>query len=207
MKFHNPPTEKQGIYRYDPTSIKTGGPARIFSQVGEDGILGYIVEKMRKNLVEKGHVSEPLRQMLEGIEEIGKSIKQGWGKVTTLLADWEFINSGWLNFDLPPGEQFNTSYAVERRAIAEIMVAARDAGSEAASIAAKEGCSQTEQSDCQRMRFFQEIEKQRKQRSRVSRKGGEFDRSGLCQSAPSRSKSDDAAPGAKIRSNSAPELV
>ncbi len=82
--------------------------------MGEDGIRRYIVEKMRKNFVEKGHVSEPLRQMLEGIEEIGKSIKQGWGKVTTLLADWEFINSGWLNFDLPPGEQFNTSYAVDR---------------------------------------------------------------------------------------------
>jgi len=168
MTFHNPPTEQQGIYRYDPTSIKTGGPARIFSQVGEDGILRYIVEKMRENLVDKGHVSEPLRQMLAGIEEIGKSIKQGWGKVTTLLADWEFINSGWLNFDLPPGEQYNTSYAVGRRAIVEIMVAARDAGSEAASTAAKAGCSQREQSDRQRQGFFQEIEDKGKQRARVS---------------------------------------
>jgi len=136
--------------------------------VGEDGILRYIVRKMRDNLVDKGKVSEPLIQMLSGLEEIRKRIEQGWGKVTKLLADWEFINSGWLNFNLPPGEQFNTSYAVERRAIAQIMVAAMEAGSEAASMAAKEGCSQTEHSHRQRMRFFQEIEKQGKQRSRVS---------------------------------------
>jgi len=30
MTFHNPPTEQQGIYRYDPTSIKTGGSAEIY---------------------------------------------------------------------------------------------------------------------------------------------------------------------------------
>ncbi|MGK7902844.1 MAG: lipoxygenase family protein [Hormoscilla sp.] len=168
MTFHNPPTEQQGIYRYDPSRIKTGGPARIFSQVGEDGILRYIASKMRDNLVDKGQVSEPLIQMLSGLEEIRKSIKQGWVKITTLLADWEFINSGWLNFDLPPGEQFNTSYAVERRKIGQIMVAAMEAGSEAASMAAAEGCSQTEQSDRQRQRFFQEIEDKGKQRPRVS---------------------------------------
>lgn len=168
MTFHNPPREQQGIYRYDPTSIKNGGPARIFKEVGEDGILRYIASKMRDNLVEKGQVSEPLIQMLSGLEEIRKSIKQGWVKITTGLADWEFINSGWLNFDLPPGEQFNTSYAVERRTIAQIMKAAMDAGSKAASMAAAEGCSQTEQSDRQRQRFFQEIEDRGKQRPRVS---------------------------------------
>jgi len=169
MTFHNPPTEQQGIYCYDPTRIKTGGPARIFSQVGEDGIMRYLVTRLRDDLLDKGQVSEPLIQMVSGLEKIRKRIEQEWGKVTTLLADWEFINSGWLNFDLPPGEQFNTSYAVERRTIIQIMVAARDAGSEAASMAANEGCSQTEQSDRQRQRFFQEIETQEKQRPRVSR--------------------------------------
>ena len=161
-------TKQQGLYRYDPTRIKTGGPARIFPHVGEDGMLRYILTNLSDNLIEKGRVSEPLIQMLEGLEEIRNAIEDGWAKITTLLADKEFINSGWLNFDKPPGEQLNTSYAVERRAMVKIMVAARDAAALAAEKAAKEGCSQTEQSDRQRMVFFQKIEEQGKQRSRVS---------------------------------------
>jgi len=64
MTFHNPPTEQQGIYRYDPTSIKTGG--RDFPK-WEKMESGVIVRKMRDNLVDKGKVSEPLIQLLENI--------------------------------------------------------------------------------------------------------------------------------------------
>ena len=180
MAFHTPPTEQQGFYRYNPVRLKQGGAARIFPHIGEDGIWRYILTELVRNLSDRGQLSEPLILLLKQLEEVQKTLQKTWGNLTTLLANWEFLNSGWLNVDLPPGEQFNTSYGIKRRDTIQIMLAAVEAAQKESKQAVNEGVSSRQQSDRQRSEFYQVLEQRGLQSPRVrsiyERDGGLSDR-------------------------------
>lgn len=167
MAFHTPPTEQQGFYRYNPVRLKQGGAARLFPHIGKDGVWRYILTKLVRNSSDLGQVSEPLILLLKQLEDAQKIIQTNWGKITTLLADWDFLHSGWFNYDLPPGEQFNTSYAIQRRETIQIMLAAQEAAKKASKEAISDSASPLEQSNRQRKEFYQVIEQHGLQPPRV----------------------------------------
>ncbi len=127
MAFHTPPQKQQGQYRYDPTTLDTSGPARIFPYSGEDGLLRYLFTKLGKDCLDQGKLSQPwdllLQQMNRGLKELDKV----WGYLATQLVNFEVFQSAWLNLDLPPDEQFNTSFVRDRRAMTEALLAAKKA--------------------------------------------------------------------------------
>lgn len=109
--------QQQGFYRYNPVDLKNAGPARIFPYTGEDGVLYYVLTKLRRNIALQGRVSEPLSLTLQQIEASIDFLGQRWDQTGTLLADLHLFQSGWLNFSLPPGEEFSTDYVQKRRQI------------------------------------------------------------------------------------------
>ncbi len=127
MGLHGSPTEQQGQYRYDPGTLEQKGPARIFPYAGEDGVLRYVLAKLRQNLLDQGQLSQPWSLLLSQLERVNKSLEQGWATAATFLVDLEIFQSGWFNFDLPPNEQFSVDFVQLRRHMTEALLAARKA--------------------------------------------------------------------------------
>lgn len=128
MTFHHPPQKQQGQYRYDPSSLKQQGPARLFAYAGEDGILRFAFTTLQQSLRKDGRLSQPWNLFLQQIDQGLDSINQAWYYLTTQLADIKLFQSGWFNTDLPPDEQFSWSFAQDRRQMmAALMTAQRAA--------------------------------------------------------------------------------
>ena len=180
MVFDLSRSEQQGQYRYNPDSLKTGGPARIFPHAGEDGILRYIVTELRLNLTNKGQVSQPFSMILEQLEKSLAALEEGWSTLTTFLADVEFLHNGLLNFNLPPNEQFNSDFIKLRKEMAEALRAAINAAEEVQRENRSSQLSPTEQAKRQRLKFYEALEKKGRSRPQVSliheREGGLSDR-------------------------------
>ncbi|MFY7805714.1 MAG: lipoxygenase family protein [Limnoraphis robusta] len=180
MVFDLSRSEQQGQYRYNPDSLKTGGPARIFPHAGEDGILRYILTELRLNLTNKGQVSQPFSMILEQLEKSLAALEKGWSTLTTFLADVEFLHEGLLNFNLPPNEQFNSDFIKLRKEMAEALRAAINAAEEVQRENRSSQLSITEQAKRQRLKFYEALEKKGRSRPQVSliheREGGLSDR-------------------------------
>ncbi|MEA5541181.1 lipoxygenase family protein [Limnoraphis robusta Tam1] len=180
MVFDLSRSEQQGQYRYNPDSLKTGGPARIFPHAGEDGILRYILTELRLNLTNKGQVSQPFSMILEQLEKSLAALEEGWSTLTTFLADVEFLHEGLLNFNLPPNEQFNSDFIKLRKEMAEALRAAINAAEEVQRENRSSQLSITEQAKRQREKFYEALEKKGRSRPQVSliheREGGLSDR-------------------------------
>ncbi|MEA5497001.1 lipoxygenase family protein [Limnoraphis robusta] len=180
MVFDLSRSEQQGQYRYNPDSLKTGGPARIFPHAGEDGILRYILTELRLNLTNKGQVSQPFSMILEQLEKSLAALEEGWSTLTTFLADVEFLHEGLLNFNLPPNEQFNSDFIKLRKEMAEALRAAINAAEEVQRENRSSQLSITEQAKRQRDKFYEALEKKGRSRPQVSliheREGGLSDR-------------------------------
>lgn len=176
MAFHASPQEQQGQYRYDPTLLDQQGPARIFPYAGEDGILHYVLTKLRRNLLDRGQLSQPWSLVLQQVEKTLHTAEEGWTQLSTLLADWEIFQSGWFNRELPPDEQFNASFVGARRDMAEVLMEAR----KAAKSASASFDSRAMPSDHPRSRFYETLEAHQRSRPVVSliheREGGLSDR-------------------------------
>jgi arachidonate 15-lipoxygenase len=127
MAFYTPPARQQGLYRYTPKFLKRGGPSRLFPAVGEDGTLRFLLRELRQTLVKQGQLSEPVSLMLQQIDATLTGLDDQWNLLGTLLVDWQIFQSPWLNFALPPGEQFDSVYVSDRKKMAQILVAARKA--------------------------------------------------------------------------------
>ncbi|MEA5519254.1 lipoxygenase family protein [Limnoraphis robusta] len=180
MVFDLSRSEQQGQYRYNPDSLKTGGPARIFPHAGEDGVLRYILTELRLNLTNKGQVSQPFSMILEQLEKSLAALEEGWSTLTTFLADVEFLHEGLLNFNLPPNEQFNSDFIKLRKEMAEALRAAINAAEEVQRENRSSQLSITEQAKRQREKFYEALEKKGRSRPQVSliheREGGLSDR-------------------------------
>lgn len=164
---HDPSrTAQQGHYRYNPSGLEQKGPARIFPYAGEDGVLRYILTKLRQSHLNQGQLSQPLTLLLTQLENTIQSLDETWVKVSTLLADWEILQSGWFNFDLPPNEQFNASYVQERGNMGRRLLAAIKA-SEAAKNQRR--LSVTARNELQRSLFYQALEKNRQSKNSSDR--------------------------------------
>ncbi|AFY34765.1 lipoxygenase family protein [Calothrix sp. PCC 7507] len=149
-------TAQQGHYRYNPVGLEQKGPARIFPYAGEDGVLRYILTKLRQNHLYQGQLSQPWTLLLIQLEATIQTLEEDWVKISTLLADWEIWQSGWFNFDLPPNEQFNASYVQERRSMGQRLLAA----TKAAEIANEQSqLSVTIRNELQRSLFYEALEK------------------------------------------------
>jgi arachidonate 15-lipoxygenase len=195
--LHLPPEQQQGFYRYSPVGLKQRGPARLFAHIGEDGALGYGLTRIYQNLIEQGRVSPPLNLLMQWIESTVQETSQRIDKLSTLLADVEFLHSDWLNWTLPPGETFNSNYVRDRLKMGQALKAASKAAiaerlqDAPSSIGARSGSWQKQQpssledaalgSERQRLRFYTELEQQwQRERPKVSfihaRDGGLSDR-------------------------------
>ena len=108
-------TEQQGYYRYNPSDLEQKGAARLFPYTGEDGSIRYILTKLSENLLAQGKLSQPWSLLLTELEKKVSKLEEDWFNIGTLLVDCEVFQSGWFNFDLPPNEQFNSSYIQERK--------------------------------------------------------------------------------------------
>ncbi|MEM9922627.1 MAG: lipoxygenase family protein [Cyanobacteria bacterium P01_D01_bin.50] len=180
MVFHSEPREQQGQYRYNPNSLNTRGPSRIFPHAGEDGILRYILMELRRNLVEKGQVSQPLSLILQELEKTLETLEDNWSKLNTFLADVEFLHAGWFNFELPPNEQFTSGIVKLRKAMGEAVTAAGKAAQAVISENSSLKLSQAEKAQNQRQQFYATLEDKGRSRPEVSliyeRDGGLSDR-------------------------------
>jgi arachidonate 15-lipoxygenase len=127
MTLHFPPDKAQGLYRYDPSTLPQQGPSRLFPFSGEDGWLRYALRQWFRNLNEQGRVSEPLALVLHQLMAATDTLAQVWDQMGTLLADWQFFQSGLFNVELPPDEQFNSDYVGDRRDMAGVLLDARQA--------------------------------------------------------------------------------
>ncbi|MEA5620682.1 lipoxygenase family protein [Cronbergia sp. UHCC 0137] len=116
--------QQQGHYRYDPNGIEQKGAARLFPYSGEDGSIRYLVKKLYENLLNQGSLSEPWSLLLRQLEKSSDDLQENWQLLSTLLVDCQVFQSGWFNFDLPPNEQFNSSYVEERKKLVERLMAA-----------------------------------------------------------------------------------
>jgi arachidonate 15-lipoxygenase len=173
MTFHTLPTEQQGQYRYDPTNLHHQGPARLFPYAGEDGILRYLVDRLRHNLLEHGKLSQPWSLLLQQMESLLRKLDDGVIQVATLLADLEIFQSGWFNFNLPPDQQFDAVFVQERREMAQVLLAARKAAQSVDATAVSAPADRTRQ---QREQFYTAMEQGGRTRPVLSRL---VDREGL----------------------------
>lgn len=119
--------EQQGYYRYDPNNLDQKGFARLFPYTGEDGAIRYILMKLYQNLLEQGKLSEPWTLLLIQFEKTIANLEENWFNISTFLVEWEIFQSGWFNFDLPPNEQFNSSYIRERKNLLQTIITAKTA--------------------------------------------------------------------------------
>ncbi|MBD2166956.1 lipoxygenase [Calothrix membranacea FACHB-236] len=139
-------TKQQGQYRYNPATLDDKGPARIFPYGGEDGVLRYILMKLRQNQLSQGQVSQPLSLIVAELEKLIHDFEGNFDNLSTLLADFEIFQSGWFNFYLPPNEQFNASYVRQRKQMLQRLLKATDAAKKADS------------HEQQRSHFYQSLE-------------------------------------------------
>jgi arachidonate 15-lipoxygenase len=148
--------QQQGFYRYNPIDLKNAGPARIFPHTGEEGTLYYVLTTTRRNLLLQGQVSQPLSLTLQQLEAAIDFLGERWDQTGTLLADLHVFQSGWLNFNVPPGEQFSSDYVRERREVLiyTLLSQVKNLLSPPATNA-----SPGEQTRHQRIEFYQLIEK------------------------------------------------
>jgi arachidonate 15-lipoxygenase len=127
MKKYLSLAEKQGYYRYDPNGLEQKGAARLFPFPGEDGALRYIITKLYQNLSIQGKLSLPWILLLSQIENNLKDLEANWQNLSILFADCEIFQSDWFNFDLPPNEQFNSSYIQQKNKFDLRFLAAKEA--------------------------------------------------------------------------------
>lgn len=169
MGFHISPTEQQGQYRYDPSTVAQAGPARLFPYPGLDGTLRFISTQFPQLWLKRGQLSQPLSLLLQPLENLEHSLNQSWSQITALLPDVELFQSNWLNFHLPPDEQFTTEFARERREMLQTLLAARQAAK-----------AEAADRDRARNHFYQALESDRRSRPLVAwiyeRDGGLRDR-------------------------------
>lgn len=169
MGLHVTPTEQQGQYRYDPTHLDQKGPARIFPYAGEDGVIRYVLTKLRQNLLDRGQLSQPLSLLLEQFEKASETLEEGWTTLLTILADCPVFHSNWFNLTLPPDEQFDSNFMGLRREMGGILQSALKAAEAAKT-----------DSFLMRSRFYQELEANGRSRPVLSqiheRDGGLSDR-------------------------------
>jgi arachidonate 15-lipoxygenase len=118
-------SEQQGYYRYNPSDLEQKGAARLFPYTGEDGAVRYVLTKLYQNLLAKGKLSEPWILLLTELQKKVNKLEEDWLNIGTFLVDCEVFQSGWFNFDLPPNEQFNSSYIQERKKLVEQLFAAK----------------------------------------------------------------------------------
>jgi len=118
-------SEQQGYYRYNPSGLEQKGAARLFPFTGEDGSIRYILTKLSHNLLAQGKLSAPWSLLLTELEKKVSKLEEDWLNIGTLLVDCEVFQSGWFNFDLPPNEQFNSSYIQERKKLLKRLCAAK----------------------------------------------------------------------------------
>ncbi|MEI6442608.1 MAG: lipoxygenase family protein [Nostocales cyanobacterium ELA583] len=118
-------SEQQGYYRYNPTDLEQKGAARLFPYTGEDGSIRYILTKLSENLLTQGKLSAPWSLLLTELEKKVSKLQEDWLNIGTLLVDCEVFQSGYFNFDLPPNEQFNSSYIQERKKLLKRLFAAK----------------------------------------------------------------------------------
>ena len=118
-------SEQQGYYRYNPSSLEQKGAARLFPFTGEDGSICYILTKLSHNLLAQGKLSAPWSLLLTELEKRVSKLEEDWLNIGTLLVDCQVFQSGWFNFDLPPHEQFNSSYIQERKKLLKRLCAAK----------------------------------------------------------------------------------
>jgi arachidonate 15-lipoxygenase len=179
--LHLPPEQQQGFYRYSPVGLKQRGPARLFAYIGEDGALGYGLTRIYQNLIQQGRVSPPLSLLMQWLESSVEQTSQQLDRLSTLLADIEFLHSDWLNWTLPPGETFNSDYVRDRRAMGQALKATSKAASAERLQDDSHSKDAAPDSERQRLRFYTELE-QRWQRERPkvgfihARDGGLSDR-------------------------------
>lgn len=129
MTSHAPPNSQQGYYRYDPTCLDQQGPARLFSPVGEDGVVRHIVTQLGQAAAEQGKLSQPLSLLGSQVKRTVRKTDELWNFVTTRLVNLEIFQSGWFNVDLPPDEQFGVGFVRDRRDMTEALLSARQAAS------------------------------------------------------------------------------
>ncbi|MBD2067395.1 lipoxygenase [Leptolyngbya sp. FACHB-671] len=163
--LHLPPEQQQGFYRYSPVGLKQRGPARLFAHIGEDGALGYGLTRIYQNLIEQGRVSPPLNLLMQWLESTVQKTGQQVDRLSTLLADVEFLHSDWLNWTLPPGETFNSNYVRKRLEMGQALKAASKAAIADRLQDASPSKDAGPGSERQRLRFYTELE-QRWQRER-----------------------------------------
>jgi arachidonate 15-lipoxygenase len=157
MGLHSLTAEQQGLYRYDPSTLKQKGPARLFPAVGDDGLVRYVLTQLRHSLAQQGHLSEPWSLLLQQLEQLDRTVEENWLKLSTLLVDLQIFQSGWFNFDLPPGEPFDANFVKLRREMGSILNSAKDA-------AAAEGADAARV----RSRFFTVLEQNHRNRPLIS---------------------------------------
>ncbi|NET72032.1 MAG: lipoxygenase [Sphaerospermopsis sp. SIO1G2] len=107
--------EQQGYYRYDPHNLDKKGYARLFPYTGEDGTIHYIIKQSSENLLTEGKLSAPLSLLMRELEQKISELQENWLNIATLLVDCKFFQSDLFNFNLPPQEQFNSSYIQKRK--------------------------------------------------------------------------------------------
>lgn len=183
--LHLPPEQQQGFYRYSPMGLKQRGPARLFAHIGEDGALGYGLTRIYQNLIEQGRVSPPLSLLMQWVESTVQKTSHEVDRLSTLLADVEFLHSDWLNWSLPPGETFSSKYVRDRLEMGQVLKAASKAASAVRlqdaspfSITTQSAPWQKQQSfspqdvasgsERQRLRFYTELEQRQRERPKVS---------------------------------------
>ncbi|UBF26815.1 lipoxygenase [Kovacikia minuta CCNUW1] len=127
MGMQVPPTESQGHYRYDPGALDEKGPARLFPYAGEDGILQYVLVQLRQNLLSQGKLSQPWSLLLQQAESADRKLGEARALLSTFLVDLKIFQSEWLNFNLPPDEQYNTGFVRQRRAMTAVLLSAKNA--------------------------------------------------------------------------------
>ncbi|WP_353929260.1 lipoxygenase family protein [Okeanomitos corallinicola TIOX110] len=119
--------EQQGYYRYDPNHLDQKGYARLFPYTGEDGTIRYIAKKLGEDLLAQGKLSAPWSLLINELDQKLGDLKENWFNISTLLVNCQVFQSGWFNFDLPPNEQFNSSYIQERKKLIQIISAIKKA--------------------------------------------------------------------------------
>jgi arachidonate 15-lipoxygenase len=147
-------SEQQGYYRYNPTGLEQKGAARLFPYTGEDGAIRYILTKLSENMLAQGKLSAPWSLLLTELEKKASKLAEDWVNIATLLVDCEIFQSGWFNFDLPPDEQFNSSYIRERKKLLQQLMAAKIAVTKV-----DKSLPVSERNEKQRQLFFEALTK------------------------------------------------
>jgi arachidonate 15-lipoxygenase len=127
MTNHPSLAQQKGYYRYSTSDLDQKGAARLFPYTGEDGAVRYVLTKLYQKLLAEGKLSAPWILLLTELQKKTKKLEEDWLNIGTFLVDCQVFQSGWFNFDLPPNEQFNSSYIQERKKLLKQLLAAKTA--------------------------------------------------------------------------------